>query len=116
MRAKQLEKCEKNRGITLRTYETINWFYYKQLMHISAKALYEVAFFYILGKNSSLNLNHISIGIDRDHSEYQNLAWKAGYQEVSKEKVPTMIIYARRREKEILEGSLEKISFRQFWR
>lgn len=116
MKARQLENSEKYHGITLSTREAIDWFYYKQLMHISAKALYEVAFFYILGKNASLNLNQISIGIDRDHSDYQSLAWKAGYQEGSKKKVPTMIIYARRREEEVPESSLEKISFRQFWR
>lgn len=115
-KAEELEKSGSYYGITLRTLKAIDWFYYNQVMHISAKALYEAAFFYIWGKNAGLNFNRISIGIDRDHSEYQNSAWEIGYQDENQEKMPAMIIYARRVEGEIPGNSLEKISFRQFWR
>lgn len=115
-KARLLERSGKHYGITSKTLKAIDWFYYNQVMHISAKALYEAAFFYIWGKNASLNFNRISIGIDRDHSEYQNSAWELGYQDENHEKIPTTIIYARRIEGEIPENSLEKISFRQFWR
>lgn len=95
----------------------INWFFENQLMHISAKALYETAFYYVWGRNSAMKRSGIAIGIDRDHAEYQYLAWKRGYNDYCYgDHCENSIVYARRSKKEIIHSTLNDISFRQFWR
>ena len=98
--------------------KAINWFYNNQNMSIFAKSLYETAFYYLWGKRSATNSNHVSIGIDRSHGEYQELSWNLGYNENLNKKNSNAIIYFRRTpdDKTLSGHSLAKISFRQFWR
>lgn len=118
LRAQKIESEGIVSDIILRTIKAIDWFYYNQLMHTTAKALYEAAFYYVWGQTTASQNDEIAIGIDRDHAEYQNSAWNMGYYSsaLGKNKPPTAILYARRAESENPGGILRDISFRQFWR
>ncbi len=117
-RAQEIEADGLAKNIVIRTLKAIDWFYYNQLMHITAKALYEAAFFYVWGQTTASQRNRIAVGIDRDHAGYQSSAWSLGYTE-NRDGLgnpPTSIIYARRNQNEIPGSALRDISFRQFWR
>lgn len=117
-RAQELETEEAGSKLALKTIKAIDWFYYNQLMHVTAKALYEAAFYYVWGQTTALQSNMVAFGIDRDHSEYQNSSWSMGYYNTKRLRsaLPAAILYARRTEKEKPGGALKDISFRQFWR
>src|SRR3989338_4450299 len=118
LRAQAIEGERMVTDIVLKTEKAIDWFYYNQLMHITAKALYEAAFYYIWGQPTVSQKGRIAIGIDRDHAEYQSLVWNMGYCDgaLEKDALSTTILYARRTEPENPKGALRDISFRQFWR
>lgn len=117
-RAQELEAEGVSGGLALKTIKAIDWFYYNQLMHVTAKALYEAAFYYVWGQATASQSSRVAFGIDRDHSEYQNSAWNMGYHNTRRlaGNLPTAILYARRTETEKPGGALKDISFRQFWR
>ena len=117
-RAQELEAKGVVSNLVLKTIKAIDWFYYNQLMHVTAKALYEATFYYVWGQATASQSNKVAFGIDRDHSEYQNSAWSMGYHDARRlaGNLPTAILYARRTETEKPGGALKDISFRQFWR
>lgn len=114
--AQETEKSGSISDVVLRTIKAIDWFYYNQLMHLTAKALYEASFYYMWGRMMALQPERIAIGIDRDHVEYQYAAWKMGYSETSNDAPHTSVLYARRNANEVPEGALRDFSLRQFWR
>lgn len=119
LRAREIETTKKAvKNLEIKTRETIDWFYSNQLMHITAKALYEATFYYIWGRMVAIQPYKIAIGIDRDHAQYQNLAWNMGYCDTknSADDLSAVILYSRRAETEKPKSALKNISFRQFWR
>lgn len=95
----------------------IERFFENQLMHPTAKALYESAFYYIWGKRSAVNKNEIAIGIDRDHNNFQYTAWKQGYIEEMEGDISSIpLLYARRTNEDAPGSALKDYCIRQFWR
>lgn len=97
--------------------KTINLFFDNLLMTESAKAVYEVAFYYLWGQ-MSFEDKTIPVGIDRDHEKYQYEAWNLGYssQTSTLHDSPTSLIYLRRTNKEEIGKTLSRLSFRQSWK
>ncbi|MDO8659651.1 MAG: hypothetical protein Q7K54_03555 [Candidatus Parcubacteria bacterium] len=96
---------------------TIERFFETQIMHPTAKAVYETAFYYVWGENSAINNNEVAIGIDRDHNSFQYIAWKQGYNNGMKKSVSSIPLLYARRIAENSEGSaLKDYCIRQFWR
>ena len=98
--------------------EVFNWFIESQQMTKFGKALYDTAFYYLWGCLSATK-GIVSIGIDRDHENYQYSAFRQGYIESSSTKTQTYsipFVYARRVGEEKPKEILRYISFRQFWR
>jgi hypothetical protein len=96
----------------------IEKFYETQEMHPTAKALYEVTFYYLWGLQAATN-SIFSVGIDRDHSEFQYKAWNHGFNLISKVKESarySSLIYARRGIEGKNTSLLKDFSVRQFWR
>lgn len=96
--------------------ESIDLFFENACMTSYAKALYEIAFYYMLGK-SLVTKNQVYIGIERDHSEYQNKAIRIGcnYEDYAKKH---HFLYTRRTPDGFNHKAnrLSALSFRQFWR
>ncbi len=94
----------------------IERFFETQIMHPTAKALYETSFYYVWGKRSAQSQREVAIGIDRDHSDFQYLAWKEGYREglIGTRNIP--LLYARRTAEDCIGTALKDYSLRQFWR
>lgn len=93
--------------------KVIERFFESQMMHPTAKAMYETTFYYLWGKHCAENNDFFSIGIDRDHDNFQYLAWRKGFLEiVENEAVP--LIYGRRTKENGL--TLSSYNLRQFWR
>lgn len=96
----------------------IEKFYETQEMHPTAKALYEVTFYYLWGRHAATG-NIFSVGIDRDHSEFQYKAWNHGFNltpQVEKRISNSSLIYARRGTEGKDTSLLRDFSVRQFWR
>lgn len=90
-------------------------FYEIQCMHQTAKALYETTFYYLWGEHSRIN-NSLSVGIDRDHAEFQYSAWNFGFSLNETESVASSLLYARRSAEGKDTNLLKDYSIRQFWR
>lgn len=95
---------------------TIERFFETQIMHPTAKALYETSFYYVWGKRSAQSQREVAIGIDRDHSNFQYLAWREGYREGMIEAQNVPLLYARRTAEDCIGTTLKDYSLRQFWR
>lgn len=95
---------------------TIERFFETQIMHPTAKALYETSFYYVWGKRSAQSRREVPIGIDRDHGWFQYLAWKEGYREGTTEAQNVPLLYARRTAEDCVGDALKDYSLRQFWR
>lgn len=93
----------------------IEKFYEIQCMHPTAKALYETVFYYVWGEHSRSN-NTFSIGIDRDHAEFQYNAWNLGFSLGETEFDASPLVYARRSTEGKDSLFLKDFSIRQFWR
>jgi len=99
------------------TKQTIRLFALNQGMHPSAKAVYETVFYYLWGRRCAQKSGSFAIGLDRDHSRFQQEAWELGYEEGREERCRGVVLYARRVERVSDHGSmLNDLSFRQFWR
>lgn len=99
-------------------YSVIEKFYETQEMHPTAKALYEVTFYYLWGCHAAAD-NVFSVGIDRDHSEFQYKAWNHGFNlvpQIEKRVSNSSLIYARRGVEGKNTSMLKDFSVRQFWR
>lgn len=98
--------------------EVFNWFIEHQRMTVFGKALYETAFYFVWGFLSATE-ETVSVGLEREHENYQYHAFKQGYIEglsTEMEMLAVPLIYARRIDQEKPKGLLRDISFRQFWR
>ncbi len=93
----------------------IHRFFETQVMHPTAKALYETAFYYLWGQRSRANKGEVAIGIDRDHNRFQRVAWGYGYDEDPKE-MRSPLLYARRNPEKDGGVALADYCVRQFWR
>ncbi|MBI2464636.1 hypothetical protein HYV64_00695 [Candidatus Shapirobacteria bacterium] len=97
--------------------QIFDWFVQNQRMTKYSKALFETAQYYLWGSTSARD-GLVCLGIDRDHSNYQRLAFQQGFLDTqgttNVKNVP--LLYARRRDAETSKGILSEISFRQFWR
>lgn len=99
---------------------SIERFYEIQKMHPTAKALYETVLYYLWGQHSE-KFGVFSVGLDRDHAEFQNKAWLLGVNDVRGSlhagSNPSSLLYARRNgEAENCSQMLKDFSVRQFWR
>jgi hypothetical protein len=94
--------------------EAIDWFISHQKMSGFAKSLYETSMYYYWGMMSSKQ-SKVGIGLDRDHTDYQYLAFQLGYSPNDLGKA-SPLLYARRTKSEVPQKILKYISFRQFWR
>jgi hypothetical protein len=95
----------------------IERFFQTQIMHPTAKAIYETAFYYVWGKRTASNKKELAIGIDRDHNSFQYLAWREGYNSVIGDGVRAVpLLYARRTVEDYSGSALRDYSLRQFWR
>jgi len=94
----------------------IERFFEVQVMHPTAKALYETAFYYLWGQRCATRKVEIAIGIDRDHNRFQHVAWEHGYHACGKEGVATTLLYARRTAERSDGTALSDYCLRQFWR
>ncbi|MDO8604282.1 MAG: hypothetical protein Q7K40_02685 [bacterium] len=95
----------------------IERFFQTQIMHPTAKALYETAFYYVWGKRTAMSNREIAIGIDRDHNNFQYLAWRLGYNDgLGGTSLPIPLLYARRTAEDCEVSALKDYSLRQFWR
>ena len=97
----------------------IERFYEIQNMHPTAKALYETTFYYLWGRHAEED-EVFSIGLDRDHSKFQNRAWALGMSEARGipflDDEASSLLYARRSVKAKVSPMLKDFSVRQFWR
>ncbi|MFH1142225.1 MAG: hypothetical protein V1695_00770 [Candidatus Uhrbacteria bacterium] len=98
--------------------QIIQWFFYQHSMTASAKALYEVVFYYLWGMYCGKFESVFGIGMDRDHDQYQYHGWKLGVnsnplQSGQNKSVP---LYARRNPNSKDHRTFADLSFRQFWR
>lgn len=120
----EMQNLEKYRGANINNArddeekkivgEVIDWFIDHQRLSGFGKALYETSMYYHWGMMSK-NESGVGIGVDRDYSNYQYLAFKSGYLNGGLNgSVP--LLYARRTKNEIPQKMLKYISFRQFWR
>jgi hypothetical protein len=119
-RARMLDSGNQE-NLARRTASAIDWFFYDQTMHISAKALYETVFFYLWGFETATHKERCPIGVSRDHAEFQHDAWALGYLDACKNELDGLVsansvLYMRRTTKEKIGGALKDTSFRQFWR
>jgi hypothetical protein len=96
----------------------IEWFVRHNRMTLTAKAMYETAFYYLWGWYSG-RCGGFGIGFDRDHDRFQHFAWHRGAldarlaSDATQQCVP---LYARRHPDGYEAGTLVDLSFRQFWR
>ncbi|HUP77621.1 MAG TPA: hypothetical protein VM260_03600, partial [Pirellula sp.] len=95
--------------------DAIKWFMLQHSMTISAKAVYETAFYYLWGSYIGKSESAFSIGLDREHDRFQHYAWELGAKSASNDS-DTHLLYARRNPSGGDHGNLSEISLRQFWR
>lgn len=92
-------------------------FFQAQVMHPTAKAVYETAFYYLWGKRSVARKGELAMGIDRDHHNFQYTAWKQGYCDGREMDAPSIpLLYARRTAEDSEGPALKDYCIRQFWR
>ena len=125
--ARKVEIIEKNQSsafavggetLAVEVTKVIEWFMLQHSMTISAKAVYEVAFYYLWGKYVGRFNGTFAIGFDREHDRFQHFAWKCGAESVhdTNEVRQSVPLYARRNPGGREHGMLTDLSFRQFWR
>jgi hypothetical protein len=96
---------------------SINWFYITGKLNMVTKSLLETMFYYTWGELAKQE-DEIGFGLDRDHDEYQTMSWALGYNGSYFGGNYIPLLYAKRlaSKDEIPGGTLNEISFRQFWR
>lgn len=98
--------------------QAIEWFMLQHSMTITAKAVYETAFYYLWGRYTASMPSSFAIGLDRDHARFQHFAWKLGNEEGQTENraLQSAPLYMRRNPSGRMYGCLNDLSYRQFWR
>ncbi|MDY6788892.1 MAG: hypothetical protein SVV03_02915 [Candidatus Nanohaloarchaea archaeon] len=89
--------------------------FYTGPMSAAGKAALETLFYAVWGQNTK-ERDEMTIGLERDHEDYQTIAFHIGYGGGYHMAHFGPQMYARRNNKTEIGGTLHKTSFRQFWR